>query len=548
MGTETGKAEDDLCSTKIRQSKAASSRPQPLLTGGDAVFPAERPLSRLVVVVVVAAQPAKSGSPASCGRPGRATPRQPEFEARRTPDSKSCRHREEPAICLDYLRDPVTIECGHNFCRACVQRSWADLQDHFPCPVCRHPSEEGHFRSNAQLGRMAEIARRLHVPGSSRRRQEEASLCERHSQALSVFCEEDLEVLCPLCTQAPEHRGHDARPIAEAASHHRRRLRGCVESLRKRLADLQKLMSIQSKKPLELREKVENQRQELSSEFERLNQFLDREQHAMLSRLEEEEKDVEQKLRANVTAFSNYVATLKSQLRRVRELSMLSEVEMLSQIKVFYRSENEASPSIFSIRLRREGCSFPPQYSALQRIIKRFKVDVTLDPDTAHPNLIVSEDKKCVRFTKRKQKVRAFPRRFTVKPVVLGFPYFHSGRHFWQVEVGDKSEWAVGVCKDSLPTKARRPPLPRQGCWTVQLQDSGYDAPGAAPAPSLPDVEDRVIGIFLDYELGEISFYDMAEKSHICTFSDTFSGPLRPYFRVGPDSKPLTICAGADCE
>ncbi|XP_045408605.1 putative tripartite motif-containing protein 75 [Lemur catta] len=450
-------------------------------------------------------------------------------------------------ICLDYLRDPVTIECGHNFCRSCVQQSWADLQDSFPCPVCRYRCEEGHFRSNTQLGRMVEIARLLHSPRGNKKGQEETSLCDKHSQVLRAFCEEDLEMLCPLCTQAPEHRGHHVRPVEEAASHHRKRLRGYMEALKRRLADLQKLISIQRKKPLELRERVENQRQELSSEFEHLNQFLDREEDAMLSRLDEEEKDIEQKLSANITAFSNYLSTLKSQLSKVVELSGLSEVEMLSQIKVFYRSENEASPSVFSIHLRREGCSFPPQYSALERIIRRFKVDVMLDPETAHPNLMVSEDKKCVRFTKRKQKVRALPRRFTGRPVVLGFPYFHSGRHFWEVEVGDKSEWAVGVCKDSLPTKARRPPSPWQGCWAVRLQDSGYDAPGAVPAPLL-DVKDRVIGVFLDYELGEISFYDMAEKSRICTFSDTFSGPLRPYFRVGPDSKPLRVCTGADCE
>ncbi|XP_053452039.1 tripartite motif-containing protein 75-like [Nycticebus coucang] len=451
-------------------------------------------------------------------------------------------------ICLDYLRDPVTIECGHNFCRSCIQQSWADLQDSFPCPVCRHQCQEGHFRSNTQLGRMIEIAKLLHTPQSDKKRQEETPLCEKHSQVLNVFCEEDLVVLCPLCTEAPEHQGHHVRPIEEAASHHRRRFRSYIPSLKKQLVDLQKLISSQRKKPLELRAMVENQRQELSSEFEHLNQFLDREQHAVFSRLAEEEKGIRQKLDANITEFTNYVATLKSQLSKVVELSMLSEVELLSQIKTFYRSENEVSPSVFSIHLKREGCSFPPQYSALQRIIKKFKVDVILDPETAHPNLIISEDKKCVRFTKRKQKVPHFPKRFMVKPVVLGFPYFYSGRHFWEVEVGDQSEWAIGVCKDSLPTKTRKLPSPRQGCWSIQLQDGGYDAPGAVPTPLQLGVEARGIGIFLDYELGEISFYNMTEKSHICTYSDTFIEPLRPYFRVGPTSKPLKICTETDCE
>nr|XP_035968017.1 putative tripartite motif-containing protein 75 [Halichoerus grypus] len=452
-------------------------------------------------------------------------------------------------ICLDYLRDPVTTECGHNFCRCCIQQSWADRKDRFPCPVCRHTCQERHLRSNTQLGRMIDIAKLLHVTRSKKRRPEERHWCEKHNQVLTLFCEEDLEVLCPKCTQPPGHRGHQVRPLEEAASHHRQRLSRYIRLLKKQVADVQKLINIQSKKPLELKEKVENQRQELLSEFECLKQFLERDQAAVLSRLADEEKDMQQKLSANITAFSNYISTLKGLLSKVAENSVLSELELLSQIKNFYRrSEDEISPSIFSIQLRREGCSFPPQYSALQKIINKFRVDIILDHETAHPNLIVSEDKKRVTFTKRKQNVPHFPKRFTANTIVLGFPYFYSGRHYWEVEVGDKSEWAVGICKDSLPTKARRSPLAWQGCWMIQRQEGGYEAVGAIPTFLRLDANPRGIGIFLDYELGEISFYNRTEKSHIYTFTDTFTRPLRPYFYVGPDSKPLRICTGTDYE
>lgn len=451
-------------------------------------------------------------------------------------------------ICLDYLRDPVTIECGHNFCRSCIQKSWADLRDRFPCPVCRHPCQERHLRSNTQLRRMIDIAKLLQMTRGKKKRQEERCLCEKHHQILSFFCEEDLEVLCPLCTQPPEHQGHQVRPLEEAACDHRQRLGSYVEPLKKQVADVQKLISVQSKKPLELREKVENQKQELVSEFEHLTQFLERDQEAVLSRLADEEKAIQKKLSANITAFSDYNSTLKGLLRKVIESSVLPEVELLSQMKNFYKNCEEFSPSIFSAQLRREGCSFPFQYSALQKIIKKFRIDIILDPETAHPNLIVSEDKKCVRFTKRKQNVPDFPKRFTVNTVVLGFPYFHSGRHFWEVEVGDKSKWAVGVCKDSLSTRARRSPSAWQGCWRIRRQEDSYDAPGASTTNLLSGVKPRGIGIFLDYEMGEISFYNMTDKSHIYTFTDTFNRPLRPYFHVGPDSKPLRICTGTDYE
>uniref|UniRef100_G1PP41 Tripartite motif containing 75, pseudogene n=1 Tax=Myotis lucifugus TaxID=59463 RepID=G1PP41_MYOLU len=412
-------------------------------------------------------------------------------------------------ICLDGLRDPVTIKCGHN-CPSCIQQSWADVQDRFPCPVCRHPCKERHLWSNTQLGRS---------PGAKMKQQEEKRLCEKH-KALTLFCEEDRELLCPLCTQPPDHQGHQVRPMEEAASHHRQRLSSYIEPLKEQVADAQKSISIQSKKPLELREKVETQRLELLSEFEDLRQFLERDQEAVLSRLADEEKASEKKLSAIITEFSKYNSTLKGLLSQVVKCTVLTDVELLLQITSFYKHSEGFSPSMFSVQLRREGCSFPFQYSALQKITKTFRVDIILDPETAH--LTVSEDKKCVRYTKRMQDVPDFPKRFTVNTVVLGFPYFHSGRHFWEVDVGE-----IGVCKDSLSTRWRSPSACRGG-WRIRQQGNSYDAPGAGTIPLLSEVKPRGISIFLDYEMGEISFYNMTDKSHIYTFTDTFNLPLRP--------------------
>uniref|UniRef100_A0A673T0L8 Tripartite motif containing 61 n=1 Tax=Suricata suricatta TaxID=37032 RepID=A0A673T0L8_SURSU len=175
-------------------------------------------------------------------------------------------------VCLDYLRDPITTECGHNFCRCCIQQSWADLSDGFPCPVCHHTCPERHLRSNTQLGRMVDTAQLL-ITRNKRKSQDERHLCEKHDQVLSLFCEDDLQVLCPMCVQPPDHQGHRVRPTEEAASHHRQRLSSYIEPLKKQVADIQKLIAIQSKKPVELREKVENQKLELLTEFEGLKRW-----------------------------------------------------------------------------------------------------------------------------------------------------------------------------------------------------------------------------------------------------------------------------------
>ncbi|EHB07197.1 Tripartite motif-containing protein 75 [Heterocephalus glaber] len=443
------------------------------------------------------------------------------------------------AVCLDDLKDPVTIECGHNFCRFCIRQTWADLQEKFPCPVCRFQCQEGHFRSNTQLGRMVQIAHKLHSSRSKRRRSEKTNLCEKHNQELTLFCEEDLEVLCPQCVGPPDHLRHHMSPLGEAASLHRSRLHSHAKLLRKQVANTQKLISAQSKVPLELREKVEARRQQLASELELLTQFLQQEQQAALERLAQEEREIQQQLSNNITAFAGHAASLKSLLDRVVKHNALSEVQLLSQIKHFYQGSNsEISPPIFSINLRREAYSFPPQYSALQRVIKEFGVDIILDPETASPNLFISTDRKWVRFAKKKRSSSRLSKKPGANPVVLGFPDFYSGRHFWQVEVGDEPQWGVGVCRVSKSSKELRS---GQGCWRVQLQEGGYDAPGASPCPLQLDVRDRTLGVFLDYELGEISFYDMPSGAHLCTFQDSFTEPLRPYFYLGPEAKPLRI-------
>ncbi|KAG8507057.1 putative tripartite motif-containing protein 75, partial [Galemys pyrenaicus] len=179
-------------------------------------------------------------------------------------------------VCLDVLTDPVTIPCGHNFCRSCIQQAWKDLLDSFPCPVCRHPQQERHFSPNPQLARMIDLAKLLHSSGE--RGQQEKALCERHSQAPSLFCEDDLVLMCGRC--ATDHQGHLVRPVEEAASHHRQRLSRYREVLKKQVADVQNLVTTQDRRLAELREQAGQRRWKLTSEFEHLNQFVEREQEA----------------------------------------------------------------------------------------------------------------------------------------------------------------------------------------------------------------------------------------------------------------------------
>lgn len=173
---------------------------------------------------------------------------------------------------------------------------------------------------------------------------------------------------------------------------------------------------------------------------------------------------------------------------------------------------------------------------------------VTLDPDTAHPKLILSEDRRCVRLGDRKRPVPDNPERFDFVVSVLGSEYFTTGCHYWEVYVGEKTKWILGVCSESVSRKGKVTASPANGHWLVrQSRGNEYEALTSPQTSFRLKESPKCVGIFLDYEAGIISFYNVTDKSHIFTFTHSFSSPLRPFFEPclhdeGKNTAPLIIC------
>ncbi|XP_070252389.1 butyrophilin subfamily 3 member A3-like [Myotis yumanensis] len=171
--------------------------------------------------------------------------------------------------------------------------------------------------------------------------------------------------------------------------------------------------------------------------------------------------------------------------------------------------------------------------------------DVILDPDTAHPNLLISEDQRSLNYTDARQSLPDNPKRFLDRYCVLGCESFTSGRHFWEVEVGDRKQWNLGVCRENVERKHYVIMTPQNGFWTIALL-GGQDFHGESdPWSKLTMVNlPKRVGVFLDYEMREVSFYDAINGLHIFTFPQaSFSGPLFPLFRLlSEEPTDLTIC------
>ncbi|MGH0170948.1 UNVERIFIED_CONTAM: hypothetical protein FKN15_059925 [Acipenser sinensis] len=161
-------------------------------------------------------------------------------------------------------------------------------------------------------------------------------------------------------------------------------------------------------------------------------------------------------------------------------------------------------------------------------------VDVTLDPDTVIPWLTLSAEGKRVRWGETRQSLPDKPDRFDHWPCVLGREGFTSGRRYWQVQVGGNTLWRLGVSRESAQRKGRFSITPQQGYWTVEGWSGGEFTALTAPRIPLPrTLKPQKLGVYLDYEEGQLSFYNVETRSHIYTFTDMEFNPnekLYPFF------------------
>ncbi|XP_020937497.1 butyrophilin subfamily 1 member A1-like [Sus scrofa] len=208
--------------------------------------------------------------------------------------------------------------------------------------------------------------------------------------------------------------------------------------------------------------------------------------------------------------------------------------------------QESLSGILYVIKLRVVWCfSHGKTRGRLQRNEEIEAANVTLDEATAHPALLVSERGRRVTWQETCQDLPRSTQRFNSIPCVLGQLRINSGRAYWEVEVGDMQSWDLGICRDNVTREGVFTMSPQNGFWAIRLYDGDYWAL-TSPETSLPLRERPLkVGIFLDYEAGDVSFYNMTDGSHIFTFpQNTFYGVLRPLFRLwSSDSGSLTICS-----
>ncbi|KAM9119042.1 E3 ubiquitin-protein ligase TRIM39-like [Pangshura tecta] len=438
-------------------------------------------------------------------------------------------------ICLKHLSDPVSIHCGHNFCRVCITQyyeTWAE-GDYDPvcCPNCRALIQKGSLRPNWQLANIVDKIKHMDLkPGKEK-------LCKRHNKTLDLFCEEDGEVLCVVCERSPEHGAHTVLLMEEAALKYKEKIQAHLETLREEREKLLGFKATGEGKCQTYLIQTQTERQKIVSEFQQLQQFLQKQERLLLARLENLEKEILKIQNDNVTKLSEEISCLSDQISELEGKCQKPANEFLQVFRsTLSRCEKGKfqQPVEISPELEKRLSDFSQKNIAVAETLRKFKVNVTLDPDTAHPVLVLSDDQKSVRWGDTRQDLPDNPERFDTELCVLGCEGFTSGKHSWEVEVEDEGHWAVGVARESVRRKGGISRNPQGGIWAVGQWGDQFKALTSMETPLPLSWVPKRIQVFLDYEKGQVTFFDVDKEAVIFTFPPaSFTGEgIHPWLWV----------------
>uniref|UniRef100_A0A8C4HUY2 E3 ubiquitin-protein ligase TRIM39-like n=1 Tax=Dicentrarchus labrax TaxID=13489 RepID=A0A8C4HUY2_DICLA len=495
------------------------------------------------------------------------------------------------SICLDVFTDPVTIPCGHNFCKTCITEHW-NINVQCLCPMCNkrfHRRPELYV--NTFISEMAAQFRQSHVkeitrsseqqrakpgdvvcdvctetklkalksclvclasycethlephqriPGLKRHKlidpvkNLEGRMCKKHDRPLELFCKNDQICVCQFCTES-DHKHHHTVPLIEEYE-------GKKAELNKAEAEVQQMIQERRLKIEKIKQSVKLSKEDAKKVtaasvqvFTALIQSVERGLAQLIEIIEEKQKTTEKQAEGFIIELEEEIIEL---MKRSTEVEQLSRTEDPLQLLQSFPSLNPA-PHIkdwteVKVHLSCQGTrgtdldhlkeTLTKEVKKLcadveLKTVQQFAVDVTLDSETANPDLILSDDGKQVNHGDLKQNLPDSPKRFS-SCCVLGKQSFSSGRFYYEVQVKDKTDWTLGVARESINRKNFFTLAPTNGHWTICLMNGNQYKALAGPSIQLSlNSKPQTVGVYVDYEEGLVFFYDVDAADLMYSFT-----------------------------
>ncbi|XP_072290380.1 E3 ubiquitin-protein ligase TRIM21-like [Eucyclogobius newberryi] len=391
----------------------------------------------------------------------------------------------------------------------------------------------------------------------------EDRMCPTHQRPLELFCRTDQCGVCTLCGLL-EHKNHELVSLEEACE-------ACSSSLLHTQAQRQQMVEQRRLKVQEIQRCVELIDTEFDRErsvglqvFSDLMQSVQRRLDQFLEELQEKQSQRHKRAQELVQQLEQEICELEKSITEAERLSQAHDPLHFLQrcpaltppagLKEWSRvsfepdtCEGSTARALTELdKSLSEG--FRQQFQAELRRVQQFAVDVTLDPDTAHPKLVLSEDLKQVHHSDQKRALPHSRRRFSQCCCVLGRQGVSSGRFYFEVQVGGKTEWDLGVVRGSINTQGKIALKPTNGQWVIWLRGGAqYRALAGRPVVLTPRRAPQKVGVFVDHREGIVSFYDADWADLLYSFTDcSFEESLLPFFSPcnndrGKNSTPLVL-------
>ncbi|XP_053180928.1 zinc-binding protein A33-like [Scomber japonicus] len=451
-------------------------------------------------------------------------------------------------VCSETFRDPVSLSCSHSFCSSCLQKFWEQAKNK-NCPICKRKSSKDRPAVNFSLKELADsFAERLKVGSSETEKGEKKGevVCSKHQEEPKFFCKDEQRAVCPSC-DFPHQIGHKVVPVEQAVSDLKDQLKSDLKPLQDKRDKYKQVEKTYNEMIQHSKKQLLSTEKQIRAEFNKLHQFLKEEEESRLAALREEEEQKGKTMSREMKRIQEQISSLSDSISAVEEDLKKHNVSFLSSYKPTQtraRAQSSLSdPQLVSGALIDEAKHLGNlSFRVWEKMKEKVHFSpVILDPNTAHPRLYLSDDLTSVRNGDTYQQLPDNPERNTNGPNVLGSEGFSSGKHSWEVEVGDHPDWTVGLAKESVDRKGKCSATPKNGFWCL-LHRSGKYTNGLSKTVTEKKSLQR-IRVQLDYDRGEVSFYDPEDETHIYTHRDTFTERLFPYFSIGPagDAKTTDI-------
>ncbi|XP_068094536.1 E3 ubiquitin-protein ligase TRIM11-like [Hyperolius riggenbachi] len=497
----------------------------------------------------------------------------------------------ECSLCLDIYTDPVSLRCGHNFCRVCIDRV-LDSQEGsagYSCPECREEyKERPALHRNIALRNIAErflttqpdqeeagvrctycihspvpaVMACLHCDASlcdnhlrvhskapkhvlcAPTTSPETKKCSVHKKILKYYCTEDAACVCVSCRLDEEHRGHQVETLQEATKKKKKKLRNDLQKLMAETAEAEKRVQSLEERRRKAQEKADGEKERVTALFRDLRRRLEELEKRVLS-------DIMRQVQCNddiIRQLEIKKAELSRKMRHIEELCHMTDpltVLQESHTGDLCDTEDRHDKQLHDGGdLDVAGIS-RTLHTGLADILSGVTggiyihvrpADILLDVNTASNDLRVSGDKKMAFRSHRSQIRLETSERFQDWPQVLSSRSLSSGRHYWEVDVGGSIWWRVGMCYPSIDREGDQSLIGGNNkSWGLCRLGNQYSVKHNRKEIQLPDgiPSDRV-RICLDYEAGQISFHALCDPiRHLHTFTATFTEPLHAGLGVG---------------